>query len=248
MALNPFDHLLALTLALLFPLRARFVGWATLARAAPEDQSGMRGRIYVQALRVQWSLTLCLAVLWLAARRPAEALGLIPPEGWKPWTLFGAALAIGAHLLVRVRRVSKDDAYLEGARRRVAPMRMMLPHTAGDLRAFLLLSLTAGICEELLYRGFLLFYFGHWLGPVPALVVASIVFGLGHVYQGPRGVLATGLVGGLLGAAYLFCGWLVPSMLLHAETDMYSGALAQAALSREAPPVTPAAAGPPPTP
>ena len=146
----------------------------------------------------------------------------------------GAALVIASVLFVQARRVSGSARSLTRVRPKLERILLVLPHTVEERRLFLWLSLTAGVCEELLYRGFLFFYLGHWMSPIAGLAVSSVIFGLGHVYQGMRGVLLTGLVGAFFGAIYMLCGSIVPAMVLHAAGDMYSGWIAHAALRREA--------------
>jgi hypothetical protein len=180
-----------------------------------------------------------------------SALGLTAAPELTFFLVSTGALVFAAVLLWQAGRIRRSEETLERVAPKLERMRLMLPHTAEELRRFLWLSLTAGICEELLYRGFLFAYLGHWLAPIPSLVVSSAVFGVGHLYQGVRGVLLTGLVGALLGILYLLCGSLFPSMLLHAIGDTYSGLIAQAALSREsrlAAAVTSPASDLPPTP
>jgi membrane protease YdiL (CAAX protease family) len=92
---------------------------------------------------------------------------------------------------------------------------------------------TAGICEEILYRGYLFWYLGHRLEPIPTLVVASVIFGFGHTYQGLRGVLLTTAVGAFLGLAYGVTGSLFAPMLIHALMDLHSGHLGYVAFRRE---------------
>ena len=57
--------------------------------------------------------------------------------------------------------------------------------------------MTAGVCEELVYRGFMIAYFSAALGVSfwVAAVLSSVAFGIAHFYQGPAGILRTGLVG-----------------------------------------------------
>ena len=89
----------------------------------------------------------------------------------------------------------------------------------------------------MLYRGFLLWYLGAWavllLPPAYGFVVAaaasSLVFGLGHAYQGPRNVLVTTLVGGFLAAVVWITGSLYASMLIHALMDLQAGHTSYAA-------------------
>ena len=78
-----------------------------------------------------------------------------------------------------------------------------------------------------------MWYLGGWLGPAPSLAFAALIFGIGHSYQGWRGVLVTGLAGAVFGAVYLLAGSLLPAMILHAAGDIHSGLIAHAALRRE---------------
>ena len=71
------------------------------------------------------------------------------------------------------------------------------------------------------------------LGLIQAAGIASLVFGLGHAYQGWKGMLLTGVVGAFLAVLYLVSGSLIAPMILHALMDMRSGQLAYVALSRE---------------
>ena len=125
-------------------------------------------------------------------------------------------------------------------RRRAALVRdMQDAHTREELALFLKLSLTAGICEELLYRGYLIWYLERWIGPIPAVVAAALIFGFGHLYQGRRGMLTTALVGVVFGVVYRVSGSLYLGMVLHTLADAHSGHLAYVAFGREAPAAVP---------
>jgi membrane protease YdiL (CAAX protease family) len=91
---------------------------------------------------------------------------------------------------------------------------------------FLLLSLTAGVWEELLYRGFLVGFLEPRAGLLAAVVLSSAIFGLGHVYQGRRGILNTGLVGLVFAGLYALTRSLWWLMLAHALVDMAGGVVA----------------------
>ncbi len=71
------------------------------------------------------------------------------------------------------------------------------------------LWITAAFAEEVIFRGFLMGRIARMMGDrkgawIVALVVSTLLFSLIHVYQGPGGVLRTGIVGFLLGAIYLW--------------------------------------------
>jgi len=69
----------------------------------------------------------------------------------------------------------------------------------------------AALGEEFVYRGYLLTRIARVLGDTPrawtgALIVTSILFGLGHGYQGASGMIAAGLGGFVFGLLYLATG------------------------------------------
>jgi uncharacterized protein len=227
------DHFLALTLAVLFPIRAATFGYRRLVEAAEDDVPRVRRWLYKQAMTIQWSLSAVVAGLWIGAKRPWTALGLGVPNWPAFLTMLGVAVAVVVVLLWQARLIARNDETLDRVLGKLDRVRRVLPHTRDEMRRFVWLSITAGICEELLYRGFLFFYLRHWLDPFSSWAAAAALFGLGHSYQGPSGVVKTGIVGLLLGAAYWVCGSIVPSMVLHAGGDVYSGSLAYAALSRK---------------
>jgi membrane protease YdiL (CAAX protease family) len=78
----------------------------------------------------------------------------------------------------------------------IGRMRMLVPSFGGEMAAFLAVCVTAGICEELLYRGWMVNILEAATGsPWMAVAANSIIFGIGHAYQGVKGMLRTVFVG-----------------------------------------------------
>ena len=109
-------------------------------------------------------------------------------------------------------------------------MRSLMPQDAQEEATFSWLSITAGICEEILYRGFVLVVLTPLLGTVGAVAVSSIVFGLGHAYQGVGGFAKTSAVGFALAGLTLLSGSLWIPMVVHAALDLNAGYLARRCL------------------
>lgn len=99
----------------------------------------------------------------------------------------------------------------------------IVPRTPSEYQWFQAVSWTAGVCEELLYRGFLTWLVAAYAGPAAALVIVSVAFGLGHAYQGPKGVVKVSILGLVFGGIVLVSGWLVPAMLIHTMIDLAGG-------------------------
>ena len=75
-----------------------------------------------------------------------------------------------------------------------------------------------------------------WVAPrgiVAAALASSVLFGMGHAYQGVVGVAKTAGVGLVLAAITLLSGSLVPAILLHAVLDLTSGRILGAAAALE---------------
>lgn len=168
-----------------------------------------RGRFYVQSVAFKWLWT---GVIGFAAFRVAapEALGLVaPPEARWPGTIALAAAAV-AYVALRSRRAAVPQA--------IAPL---LPVTAPERWLWALLAVTAGITEEFVYRGVMLYYFQSLGLPLLAAAAAqAVAFGLAHTYQGWRGGVRTGTMAAYFAALYVYSGSIVAAMAVHALVDL----------------------------
>lgn len=98
----------------------------------------------------------------------------------------------------------------------------IMPVTSKEKHIWNYVSLTAGITEEIIYRGFLIFSlsylfpdFSIWL----VLIFSSLLFGLAHTYQGFAGVIRTTIVGILFAGLYIGLGSILPIIILHFLID-----------------------------
>ena len=99
---------------------------------------------------------------------------------------------------------------------------VILPETVKEKRLWNYVSLTAGITEEVIYRGFLVFALSFlfpeqsiWL----VIFFASFLFGLAHTYQGIMGVVRTTIVGLFFSILYIGLGSILPLIILHFLVD-----------------------------
>jgi membrane protease YdiL (CAAX protease family) len=100
---------------------------------------------------------------------------------------------------------------------------MVFPVREIERRWFAFVAITAGVCEEILFRGFLLHYLhaSPWtMGLTVALLLSCVIFGLQHLYQGPAGAASTVVIGFLFGLLFLLTGNLLLPIALHAMMDL----------------------------
>ena len=226
------DHLLALVLTVLFPVRAALFGYRRLAAAEPADVPRVRLWLYRQGIAIQWALTAATVALWAWQGRPWSWLGVVPQLTWGLLGVLAGLAIVVVYVLIHRGRALDDDEALARLRLQMRNLERMMPRSDDEMRWFKRLAVTAGICEELLYRGYLIWYLGHRLALVPAVVIAALIFGLGHAYQGLRGILLTTLVGLFMSAIYLLSGSLFACMMFHALMDLHAGHVARVAFIR----------------
>lgn len=137
--------------------------------------------------------------------------------------LVGAYMTAGLLPLVQSLRGARwRQAYDAAIRRGFADIPGLIPNNATERAAWIFLSFSAGVCEEAIYRGFMI-RFLHETTSLPlfgALAASSLIFGLAHLYQGVAGVLRTSIAGLAFGLLFLLSGSLIPCIVLHVLLDL----------------------------
>jgi membrane protease YdiL (CAAX protease family) len=226
------DHVLVAAVTILLPIHDLLFWYPRLVRSSPAGPGRARSRAYLESALIEWGLFFAVLGWWMIRGRPLPAVGLGSPSGWGFWV--AVVLALGAIGFATWQRLSLTRSRDEEVRRavlaRLESLRPLLPHTRAEMTRFGLVSLTAGVCEELLFRGFVLWYLASLIPPATAMLVGAALFGMAHAYQGTKGVLQTGLMGLGLVAFYAVSGSLWVPMVLHAFVDVNSGLIAYAFL------------------
>ncbi len=99
----------------------------------------------------------------------------------------------------------------------------LLPRNSGERFWAFLISLNAGLSEELFFRLVVpLLLAGVTGNAVLAFTLSVLLFGLGHAYQGLWGVITTTILGAMLGFIYLYTGQILAVVAVHAGIDLWS--------------------------
>lgn len=224
-----------LLLALLVVLAPAWEFWRGPAERArlQADPSGKVSAYRTTCIQL-WLPTLALlALYWTGGLSVAQLTVRGAPQIGQ--LLAPTALVLLAlYLAMSLRSVARDPAIRRQTADALQPLAWMLPANRREAIWFIgPVSLTAGICEELLYRGFLM----QWLdGVMPiwaAMILSSVVFGLQHAYQGLAGITRTTALGLLLAGVFVASGSLLWPIILHVIIDAYAGALSWLARREE---------------
>ncbi len=99
---------------------------------------------------------------------------------------------------------------------------LILPKNNLERIVWTFLSLTAGICEETAFRGYLITRIrmfgkiGNWIVPV---ILASLSFGSGHAYQGLGGFILISAYGAMFAVLFLHTKTIWPCIIAHFFQD-----------------------------
>jgi uncharacterized protein len=153
---------------------------------------------------------------WTPVRYVREAVSASP-------VLTGAVVVGLVLALVGLTAMGVAAARQEGEVPAVGDIRALLPRNRQELVLGGLLSVNAGVVEELAFRFALpALLFGASGSAVVAVLGSVIVFGLLHLYQGVPGVIGSTVIGAFFMAAYLLSGSIVVPIVLHALFDLRS--------------------------
>jgi membrane protease YdiL (CAAX protease family) len=170
-----------------------------------------------------WLAVAAVVAVWWFAQRAFAQLGLDFPIGFRGQVGFLVTAVVAVVAAWQIRRLRKlTDEEVDKALSRIGYLKIV-PRNRAELSVFLLVALTAGVWEELVYRGFLLWLLAPIIGVPGAIGASAVIFGIGHAYQGIRGVIATALVGLVFALLYAWTASLWWLMLAHALIDVYGG-------------------------
>ena len=187
------------------------------------------GHVFTYLFTMGWEWLLVGFVLW-GARKNGVTLKELVGGKWKSPEdgLIDVAIAVGfwivaAMVLVLAAAAAGlvNPANLEAARKNVEVLK---PSGSLESAIWVCLSITAGFCEEIMFRGYVMKQFAAWTrSNIAAVLLQAIVFGVAHSYQGARLAFVVTVYGMLFGVLAHMRRSLRPGMMAHAMQDTLSG-------------------------
>jgi membrane protease YdiL (CAAX protease family) len=218
------QHLLALFLIVVAPV------WdhSATQRLKASKESGVKVAYYRAMVIVGWIATV-IALVTVGRRAiftfdaGASSPSWLPQRGGARTFVAGVLIGLLLMIALSALQARRSAAIQEKMEKAFLRLSFILPLTGEERTWWIFVSLTAGSCEEILYRGFLIHYFtaAPFHAPLAvALIVSSVIFGAAHLYQGVAGVISTAILGLIFGVIFITTGTLVIPMVLHALIDL----------------------------
>jgi len=234
--LGIFDHILLIILGVILPLFAVFQSQDEMKGISFDTQ--MKKQVYYGNGIFQWICVGLIIILWWGYSRPFANLGFQLGK-WTPltWSLIGLFSALYLFDVWWEIRNPQKIAETKATWLKEIPI---LPANFEEFRHFLFVAFTAGVCEEIIFRGFFINYFlsinqnnelGNWL----SVIIPACMFAFGHLYQGNKAVFKISVMAIIFGWIFLLTKSLVVLMLIHFLVDVIGGYLAYRILKEKPP-------------
>jgi uncharacterized protein len=215
----PWDFVLIFAALLIaIPWRGRL----RLRQLLSAERVGSKEKITLYATTIAFQWILAMLVAWRALARGLTPIELgLSSAGWMHMLLPGllGAVALGGLHWLNLRRMGGMEGPGPDLMRSLASR--ILPDSSLEMLPYFALAVTAGVCEEFLYRGFAMAALSGvgvptWL----VVLLTSLLFGMAHTYQGISGVVGTSLLGIVLGGFRVLFQSIIPLSLWHTTVDL----------------------------
>ena len=227
---SPDAWIFTIILSATFPAAGILLLRRLLSRA-PKDGGIKKLQVYACIILSEWAFV--AALLLITDRHALTLVDLGEYAGDARLTLAVTlalliVIAVMAYFNFRqIRRSAPEKLEAE-----IGALKHFLPESKPEIAVFVVIAFTAGICEELLYRGWLQNLIAAGTGSVWAgLLLGAVIFGCGHAYQGKNGMIQTGIIGLIFGGVFLLTGGLLAGQILHVSIDAVNGIVGGYALS-----------------
>jgi len=192
--------------------------WATI-RAA-RAQAGLGPSRPTMYLRTIFFELIFLGIVLAGVKLRGGSLQGVLGRRWKSAGQVFVDLGLGIALLVLSTLLAPILGGHQNAEAANQSVRFLLPQSSMEMGLWMLLSVTAGICEEAIYRGYLQRQLGAltrnaWVG----IALSAAAFGGAHLYQGVRRAAVIAVSGILFGCFAKWRKTVRPGMLAHALQD-----------------------------
>jgi len=179
---------------------------------------------YIKIVFSLWVPTTFLVYLFCTNNLSVVSFNYIIKANWQNILSLSFILIAVIYLVILSRTIKINEQLKSEIAQKFQPFLNLMPVTKSQMLIFtLLVSVSAGICEELIFRAYLYNLLDTHIGITGAIFFSSIAFGFWHIYLGWKEVLRTSIMGAIFCGVYIFTGNILIPIILHIFIDVYSG-------------------------
>ncbi|MGB8475078.1 MAG: CPBP family intramembrane glutamic endopeptidase [Candidatus Acidiferrum sp.] len=180
-------------------------------------------RVFFYATTMAWEWLVFGYIAW-GLRRRGKSIRNIAGDRWKGASDFFKDIAIAFGFWIAALIILSLVAHAVGANGTAQAARFLAPQGIFESILWIALAVTAGICEETIFRGYLQRQFVAWTRSAPVgVLLSAVLFGAGHIYQGAKATVVIAVYGLMFGILAEVRQNLRPGMMVHAWHDTITG-------------------------
>jgi hypothetical protein len=180
-------------------------------------------RLFLYLTTIAWEWIL-VAYVYRGLRRRGKSIRNIAGQIWKSASDFLIDVAIAFGFWIAAIFVLSLMAHAVGSEGMSQAARLLAPQGPFESLLWIALAVTAGICEETIFRGYLQRQFVAWTRSAPiGVLLSAALFGAGHIYQGAKATVVIGVYGLMFGILAEARQNLRPGIITHAWHDAITG-------------------------
>ena len=175
---------------------------------------------YKQTVLIFWGLTVLILLNFF--------LNQLPPLNLYPnFNITGIVLSILVLAFSVLQYKSSNITYdnLTIVMGKMKDIYHYLPKTKKEFGWFIILSISAGICEEIIFRIFLFEFLKENTNLFIAVVLVNIIFAITHIGMGKQNLISSFILGLLFSVIYYFTENIWIAVFLHIAIDINAGVL-----------------------
>ena len=226
-AVSLLDYLTVSLILLVYVVR-NYMRHRSMRERMDSGEAGILMLEYNDTLRILWAGAALILAVWFWAGRSLAELGVFFDLSTANLVGWAVAMCITLMLALQVWEIGRNPKAAEALQNHLESepgVQRIMPTTQEEYTRFKLLSITAGITEEIIFRAYLIWFFSFWMPVWWAALAALAVFTGAHLYQeSVRSVMKVAALGAFLTAVYLLSGSLLTAIVLHIAVDLTSGA------------------------
>ena len=223
---NWADHIVAFIFCVLLPLSA--IRQNLRSNLTVKYNSVQKRALYFSSCLSLSIMAAIVVSVWLLFRRPLKELGLtLNIEGtlWR-WTVLAFVIIYAIDTIHSVASPKNIAASIRDWERRTP----FMPTTMKELPVYVLMCLCAGVFEEVIYRGYLVNYFGYLFSESGyqqslSVLLPALIFSVSHFYHGLKNMFKIFILSTLFGYIYIQSNSLAITMLVHFLVNVLGGLL-----------------------
>lgn len=187
---------------------------------------GQKIHYYCLTMAHLWIPTCVLLTLVYTQVLDLKYIGINWQWNWQTQISLAGLVIVASYFYLIIKQLKNSHSLKTEVLTKTDDLAWILPTSKREHRYFVWgVSVSAGICEELLFRGYLIQFIDGYLPIYMAVLLSSVMFGLFHLYQGWAGVIKTSALGGIFALIYLATDSIIIPIFFHIMVDIYSGTM-----------------------